>query len=98
MQEHARPSYEVVCHRCGVTFAIGTKKCIHCGSRLGRSKDRATIEMLPSGELVRQGEAPEIVIAEEESSGRSKLPFSPMTLLWVVIIAASIAQRTCQGG
>jgi hypothetical protein len=25
--------FEVFCPRCGVTFPIGTKKCLHCGGR-----------------------------------------------------------------
>jgi len=43
-------------------------------------------------------DAPEAVIVEEQASGRLRLPFSPMTLLWLVLIAGTVAQRACGGG
>ena len=34
-EKHTTP-YEVLCHHCNVTFPVGTKRCVHCGGRLGR--------------------------------------------------------------
>lgn len=97
MQQEARTPYEVFCPSCKVTFAVGTKRCVHCGARLtGRSGARGFARSHPS-EALEPGFEPETVIVEEQTSGRSRLPISPVTLLWIVLIAGSVAQRACQG-
>lgn len=98
MEEHARTPYEVMCHRCQVTFALGTKKCIHCGDKLGRRGARKAIVVDELAEIFQPDAEPEEHAPEAKASGRSRLPISPMTLIWVVVIAGSLAQRACQGG
>ncbi len=29
----AKESFEVRCHRCGVSFPVGTKRCMYCGEK-----------------------------------------------------------------
>ena len=96
MQQEARTPFDVFCHNCKVTFALGTKNCIHCGGRLTpRGAPRAMGRIVHAEPFEPVG-APEEVIVEETTGGRWRLPVSPVTLLWIVLIAGSVAQRACQ--
>ena len=95
--------FQVYCHACRVTFAAGTKRCVHCGGRLSR-EDRPTagslrgaLNRLPAEEAM-VAEPFEEMELEDQSRARSRLPISPVTLLWIVLIVGSVAQRACQGG
>ena len=91
--------YEVWCPKCRVTFAIGTRQCIHCGGRLGkrgsaRSFGRSRMQTAETPEIP---EMPEMAV-EELPDETPRVRFSPMTLLWIILIAGTFAQRACQGG
>jgi hypothetical protein len=96
MEQDAGSPFEVLCHDCHVTFALGTKQCLHCGGRLAPRGDTRPIARPDLAELLEPIGAPETVIVEEETRGRWRLPISPVTLLWLVLIAGSVAQRACQ--
>ncbi|MBW2268021.1 MAG: hypothetical protein JRH16_05560 [Deltaproteobacteria bacterium] len=99
MQDDALTPFEVFCHSCKVTFALGTKRCVHCGGRLLRRGGGGPAMGLSHPAAPPEAtDAPEAVIVEEQASGRLRLPFSPMTLLWLVLIAGTVAQRACGGG
>jgi hypothetical protein len=106
MQQQTSTPYEIYCHHCRVTFALGTKSCIHCGGRLARRDAGAgmrtppaeAFEPTPVGEIFEPGNDPEAELAEGKTSGRFRLPISPVTLLWLVLIVGSVAQRACNGG
>lgn len=34
-REGPQTPFEVYCYHCHVTFAAGTRRCVHCGARLG---------------------------------------------------------------
>lgn len=85
--ESEETPYQVSCPNCKVTFALGTKRCLHCGERLG-GKRRATRIELPGAE--------EDIVIEAEEPGRRGLRISPVTLLWIVLLIGAGVQRACE--
>lgn len=94
------PDFEVRCERCNVSFPVGTRSCLHCGDRIGRSgllrfgrhPGEATTgdltEFEPPGERT---EADDV----EPTTGR---PFRfGVTLIWLVALVLSALNRACQG-
>lgn len=81
--------YEVYCHRCSVTFPVGQRHCLHCGGRLSN-------ERLEPGEYAIPFE-PETVESAEDVSGR-RLPFSPLAIVWAVLLIGGSIYRGCAGG
>lgn len=79
--------YEVFCHECHVSFAAGTKRCVHCGSRLDKKRHRPKLDLPPGRE--------EVVL---EESGERRGGFSPFTLIWVVLLVAGYLYRSCTAG
>jgi hypothetical protein len=41
--------YEVRCHHCDCSFAPGTKRCVHCGERLGGFPAGLSLARSPGG-------------------------------------------------
>lgn len=78
--------YEVYCNRCRVTHPVGSKRCLHCGGPLTPHRSGQLLEVPPTAEEV----------VEEEMPGRSG--FSPLTLIWVVLLIAGYLYRACAGG
>ncbi len=85
--EDPRTPYEVYCNRCRVSFAPGTKRCIHCGDRLARSRVQPELLLPPTLEATQE-------LAEEEISRRGSR-FSPISILWIVAALAVGIQRAC---
>ena len=82
-----RTPYEVYCNRCRVSFAPGTKRCIHCGDRLARSRVQPELLLPPPLEETQE-------LVEEETSRRGSR-FSPISILWIVAALAVGIQRAC---
>jgi hypothetical protein len=80
---------EVRCEDCGVSFPAGTKRCIHCGERLGRGR-RLPIQRGPAGM------PPPVLddVADEEVPTRSGV-MSPVAILWLVLIIGGAIYRQC---
>jgi hypothetical protein len=76
---------EVYCNHCRVTFPMGSKRCIHCGGPLSRER------MGPGVELA--GRTEEALPEEELVTRRS--PFSPLTLVWIALLAGAYVMRMC---
>ena len=92
MQAREPAPFEVYCERCRVTFPLGTRRCIHCGGRTSTSRGDARARLEPA-------DAPEIVDAEVDPDlglGRRRF-LSPVTLMWIVLIAAGYLYRACSG-
>lgn len=79
--------YEVFCHHCRVSFPLGSKRCVHCGGRLSRSR-KATPET--------RRPAIEETLEEVEMPGRGG--FSPTTLMWIVLLLSGALYRACAPG
>ncbi len=80
--------YEVRCYSCDTSFAPGTRRCIHCGMRLGRASPIADAAVGEGG-LVTGGE-------EEEEELR---PGGARNLIWIITALAMLvgsALRACQ--
>lgn len=84
-QEGPLTPYEVFCNHCRVTFPAGTRRCVHCGERIGGERFRPALRFHPGGE----NDA-----LEEEVTGRGS-GFSPLTLIWVVLLLGGYLYRSC---
>ncbi len=78
--------YEVRCHQCDCSFAPGTKRCLHCGERIGRPV------RVPGLEL---GES------DADDDVEMGSPTFLRGALWAVTAVVAMimtAIRACQGG
>jgi len=84
--------HEVRCQQCGAGFAVGTRRCVHCGGRLG--KRGATPS--PAYDLPEPGV--EDVDATEETGAEGRrgglMSLLPGLAMAAIVIATSIL-RTC---
>lgn len=89
-------AYEVLCHHCNVTFPVGSKRCIHCGGRLGRRSEgrRLSLDMATPSQQAASFQGAET--DEEEPQKRSN--FMPAALLWALLFAGMSIHRACSGG
>ncbi len=97
MRHQGQPTpYEVYCHHCRVTFAAGTRRCLHCTGRLsqdaptGTLRDGPSLLIHPIAELL---EEPADFAIEDEQPKRSG--FSPLTMVWVALLLAGYLYRAC---
>ncbi len=79
--------YEVYCAQCGVTFPVGTKRCLHCGGPVTRDRMPHPVFFPPLVDT--PGEFP-----DEEASKRSSR-VSPISVLWIVAALGVAIQRAC---
>jgi hypothetical protein len=78
--------YEVRCYRCQCSFAPGTKRCVHCGERIGGAA--VAIGMV-------DGASPP---AGADGDARPEVPSFARGLLWLVSAGAAVllsALQTC---
>lgn len=92
-REGPQTPYEVYCYQCHSTFALGTPRCIHCGSRLARSET-------PLGPAA-GADGPEMA-----DPGGAEADGSPMVGMlrrlsgagvWFVFVLVAIVARMCEG-
>ena len=86
MRAAASHPFEVYCNRCRVTFPAGSKRCIHCGGPLTRERGGV--------EFVELGPGSEEALPEEAPVTR-RSPFSPLTLVWILLLAGAYLTRMC---
>jgi hypothetical protein len=84
-QDGPRTPFEVYCHNCRVTAPAGARRCVHCGNRLGRERFRPVLELPPGSENV---------LGSEDLPKRTG-PFSPFTLVWIVLLLGGYLYRAC---
>jgi len=82
--------YEVLCPRCNVTFPVGTRHCIHCGGPVGRGRG-----LFSGATTTSPADRPEEIDELDDVPRRS--PFSPVALLWVILLGAGAIYRACTG-
>jgi ribosomal protein L37E len=91
VQAGAPAPFEVHCERCRVTFPVGTRRCIHCGSPTSRATRRHELRVEPARESeMEASEAPDPELARRRF-------VSPLTLVWIALIAAGYLVRACSG-
>lgn len=91
VREGPQTPYEVYCHHCRVTFAAGTRQCVHCGRRLSGPGRPQTV----TGELV---EAPAVEAEAEAAMEPSALRRFGGLSLWVLLALGAALSRMCQEG
>jgi hypothetical protein len=77
--------YEVRCHRCNCSFAPGTRRCVHCGDKLG-----SALEVPYARSAAARGPS--------EEEGEPQAPSLARALLWLLSIGVAIglsALQTC---
>lgn len=82
--QNAVRDFEVRCYHCDTSFAVGTKRCIHCGGRLGS----APVEVAYGGARSQA--------ADEEVVKNSPLRSVMWVLMAIIAVAMSVA-RSCEG-
>ena len=89
-------AYEVRCHGCNVSFPVGTKRCLHCGEKIGRPRFLPVTgeDGIPVFEGVEGIEDVDEVEIEPTGGRRLRIGF---TLVWLVLAIFSAAVRSCQG-
>lgn len=94
MKTEGPAGFEVYCDRCRVSFPVGTRRCIHCGGRTSATRSHRGLRPQPA-------DAPEILESEAEAEIDPEIVrrrfLSPVTLLWIVLIAAGYMYRACAG-
>lgn len=103
-------AYEVWCHSCNVTFPPEQRRCLHCGGRLRPERPGRRLREAGQGELVippmgfdqsfpmseaRPGAGGSSEASVEEEPVRRSLIRAGMTVLWMVLLAAGYAWRSC---
>ncbi len=83
--------FEVYCQRCGVTFPINAKRCVHCGGRLSNTQSASPLVFEPS---IQTSMAPPLELQDEDTPRRTR-GFSPISILWIAVALAVGVQRAC---
>lgn len=83
------PSFEVRCERCRVSFPVGTRRCMHCNGALGRKRRLPRIPVPPGHE--------EISLEVEDEAASKPGMFSPVTLVWILLLLGGYLWRSCGG-
>lgn len=95
MEARGPESFEVYCQSCNVTFPIGTRRCVHCGARTVKQRGHVPTRWHPAATPV------EMLPIEEEETGEAEVGmkrrgfFSPVTLMWLVVVVAGAFYRAC---
>ena len=92
-----QPDFEVRCELCDVSFPVGTKRCIHCGEKIGKPLFFPTTDEdgMP---LLQRAEPLEEIDEAEAQPRRGRFLRAGFTLVWVVLALMSAAVRACQEG
>jgi hypothetical protein len=89
-------SYEVYCNSCRVSFPVGTRRCLHCGSATSAERGaagarvppllRPSLETLPPLDEIEQSPT---------ATARPRVGFSPSSLLWILFLVAYGFVKSC---
>jgi hypothetical protein len=77
--------YEIYCYECNVTAPLGTRSCIHCGTRLTGPRFQ------PGALLSKAFEEEETLGADQPRLGG----IAPMTIIWILLFVGGSLYRLC---
>ena len=86
------PAVEVRCDDCNVSFPPGTKRCIHCGEKIGG----LLFVPVENEEGIPVLESADLEDAEVEPRGGRVMRVG-FTVFWLLLALISAAARSCQG-
>jgi len=94
--------YEVYCHNCHTSFAAGTRKCVHCGNRIGSVRRGPAGGLIPipgtaDPESARQSDPYEEGEVEEEGLGSSLARRLGGLGIWILLALGATLMRMCEG-
>jgi len=90
--------YEVLCSHCDVTFPTGTRHCIHCGGPIARARGGGLLAAVTAAKAANESQTAEPIEVEEEEELARRSSFSPVSILWLVLIAGGAVFRACAEG
>lgn len=96
-QEGPQTPFEVYCYNCHVTFAAGTRRCVHCGGRLGGFRGPGPAGFRGSGPAPDATEPPAELAEPDPSEPSIGRRLGGMSL-WVLLALGAAVLRMCQGG
>ena len=88
--EGAQTPYEIYCDNCHTSFAVGTRTCVHCGNRLGRTRRGPTAA----------GPMPDSYLPEEEEEEAVSLSVARRMGglgIWILLALGATLMRLCGG-
>jgi len=90
--------FEVYCPNCRVTFPVGTRRCLHCGGRVGpRTSGMELREAQPLAREHFMGLESAEAEEEEGSPAIGKARRIGSVVMWIVIALAAAVSRFCTG-
>jgi len=99
LHSQPQPTFEVRCQHCNVSFPVGTKRCIHCGEKIGRplfapitSEDGTPIFRPADGLADAEADDGDAEVAPR--GGRFLR--TGFTVFWLLLAVLSAAVRACQ--
>lgn len=98
--EGAQTPYEVYCHACRVTFPVGTRRCLHCGGRLGARGGMPfrgpPVLGAPRPGPLRPGlPRPGLPDGEDEEDASLTLRRFGGLALWALVVASALISNLC---
>ena len=90
--EGPQTPFEVYCFNCGVTFPVGTRRCVHCGGPIGRRSPRIAPQLAAAVAAAAEDPVEEEAPAEP-STGRRVGGLS----LWILLALGAALTRMCSG-
>ncbi|MEM7411239.1 MAG: hypothetical protein AAF430_13465 [Myxococcota bacterium] len=96
--EGPQTPFEVYCYQCQVTFPAETRRCLHCGAKVGARGMGQRFEPVPASEHGTGPPSPQDVLEEEEAESRTQLArrFGGLAV-WGLIALSAILTRLCGG-
>lgn len=100
-REESQTPYEVYCHNCHTSFAVGTRKCVHCGNRIGSVRRGPAGGLIPIPDTLHPESAqpndPHQEGEVDEGIGPSLARRLGGLGIWILLALGATVMRMCEG-